>query len=181
VSFDGSPLVRGCCRNLEREIGNPGTARYDLPSITVYPLNADGNAAPLRVIEGDRTRLNWPGNMSVDQDTGDLYVANDVDQSVLVFTGMTFQRGNVPPARVLKGERTGLSYPTGVFVDSRHQELWVSNLGNASATVYPLKANGNVPPLRIIRSAPSSHQSMTFGRTAAVAYDPNRQEILVPN
>jgi 6-phosphogluconolactonase (cycloisomerase 2 family) len=181
VAFDGSPMVRGCCRNLEREIGNPGTGRFDLPSITVYPIDADGDTAPLRVIEGDRTRLNWPGNLSVDQTTGDLYVANDVDQSILVFTGMTFQRGNVPPARVIKGNLTGLNYPTGVFVDSMHQELWVSNLGNASATVYPLKANGNLAPLRIIRSAPTTHQSMTFGRTAAVAYDPNREEILVPN
>jgi DNA-binding beta-propeller fold protein YncE len=181
VSFDGSDKVRGCCRDLEREIGIPGTARFDLPSITVYPLDANGDTSPLRVIQGDRTRLNWPGNMSVDADTGDLYVANDVDQSILVFTGMTYQNGNVPPARVIKGNQTGLRYPTGVFVDTRHQELWVSNLGNSSATVYPLKANGNVPPLRIIRSAPSTHESMTFGRTAAVAYDVNRQEILVPN
>jgi 6-phosphogluconolactonase (cycloisomerase 2 family) len=181
VSFDGSEKVRGCCRNLPREIGNPGTAQFHLPSIAVYPLDADGDTRPLRVIQGDRTQLNWPGNMSVDPDTGDLYVANDVGQSVLVFTGMTFQRGNVPPARVIKGAATGLRYPTGVFVDAKHQELWVTNLGNSSATVYPLKANGNVAPLRIIRSAPSTHESMTFGRTAAVAYDPNRQEILVPN
>ena len=86
----------------------------------------------------------------------------------LVFTGMTYIRGNVPPTRILKGDRTGLSYPTGVFVDTTNQELWVSNLGNASATVYPLKANGNVAPLRTIRSAPLEHRSLTFGRTAAV-------------
>jgi len=87
----------------------------------------------------------------------------------------------VPPTRLIKGDRTALTYPTGVFVDTQHQELWVSNLGNASATVYPLKADGNVAPLRIIRSAPAAHRSMTFGRTAAVAYDTNREEILVPN
>ena len=181
VSFDGSESVPGCCRNLEREIGNAGTAKYNLPSITVHSLDANGDTPPLRVIRGDRTRLNWPGNLSVDQETGDLYVANDVDQSILVFTGLTYQRGNVAPTRVIKGDRTGLTYPTGVFVDTQHQELWVSNLGNASAMAYPLKANGNVTPLRIIRSAPPAHRSMTFGRTAAVAYDTNREEILVPN
>jgi hypothetical protein len=94
---------------------------------------------------------------------------------------MPYQRGNVPPSRVIKGGKTALTNPTGVFVDAKHQELWVSNLGNSSASVYPLRANGNVPPLRIIRSAPSDHVSLTFGRTAAVTYDPNRQEILVPN
>ena len=126
-------------------------------------------------------QFNWSSNLAVDPDTGDLYVANDVNQSVLVFTGMTYQSGNVLPARVIKGDKTGLTNPTGVFVDPKHQELWVSNLGNSSATVYPLRANGNVPPLRIIRSAPRDHVSLTFGRTAAVTYDSKRQEILVPN
>jgi hypothetical protein len=32
------------------------------------------------------------------------------------------------PSRVLKGNSTGLSYPTGVFVDTQNKELWVSNL-----------------------------------------------------
>jgi DNA-binding beta-propeller fold protein YncE len=163
------------------ETGNLGSGRFNLPSITVYPLDASGDAAPLRVIQGDRTQMNWPSNLAVDQDTGDLYVANNVNQSLLVFTGMTYQRGNVPPARVIKGDKTGLTNPTGVFVDTKHQELWVSNLGNSSATVYPLKANGNAAPSRIIRSAPRDHTSLTFGRTAAVTYDSNRQEILVPN
>jgi 6-phosphogluconolactonase (cycloisomerase 2 family) len=181
VSFDGSEVMSGCCRNQMYETGILGTGRFNPPSITVYPLDASGDTPPLRVIQGDRTQMNWPSNLSLDQDTGDLYVANDVNQSVLVFTGMTYQRGNVPPARVIKGDKTGLVNPTGVFVDTKHQELWVSNLGNSSAVVFPLKANGNVPPLRIIRSGPREHLSLTFGRTAAVTYDPNREEILVPN
>src|SRR5438477_8327895 len=125
--------------------------------------------------------MNWPSNLSLDPHGGDLYVANNVNHSVLVFSGLTSQSGNVAPARVVKGDKTGLINPTGVFVDTKHQELWVANLGNSSATVYPLKANGNVAPLRIIRSAPREHVSLTFGRTAAVTYDPNREEILVPN
>ena len=169
VNFDGSPS------------GKLGSARINPPSISVYPLDAAGDTPPVRVIEGDRTQLNWPGNMAVDQDTGDLYVANDVGHSVLVFTGMTHVNGNVGPTRVIKGNRTGLFYPTGVFVDTAHQELWVSNLGNARVNVYPLKADGNVAPRRTIRSAPEDHVSLTFGRPAAIAYDRNRDEILVPN
>ena len=181
MSFDGSEVMNGCCRNQVYETGNLGSATFNSPSITVYSLDATGDTPPLRVIQGDRTQLNWPSNLAVDAETGDLYVANDVNQSVLVFTGTTYQSGNVSPARVIKGDKTGLTNPTGVFVDSKHQELWVSNLGNSSATVYPLRANGNVPPLRIIRSAPRDHVSLTFGRTAAVTYDSKRQEILVPN
>jgi hypothetical protein len=158
-----------------------GTGRFNPPSINIYALDASGDAPPLRVIQGDRTQMNWPGNMTLHPDTGELYVANDVGQSILVFSGLTYVRGNVPPARVLKGDKTSLNYPTGVFIDAKHQEMWVSNLGNSSATVYPLMANGNVAPLRTIRSAPPGHVSLTFGRTAAVAYDSNREEILVPN
>ena len=63
----------------------PGSGRFEPPSITVYPLNADGDTPPLRIIQGPKTQLDWPGAMSVDPGTGDLYVANDVGQSIIVF------------------------------------------------------------------------------------------------
>jgi 6-phosphogluconolactonase (cycloisomerase 2 family) len=157
----------------------PGTGRFDLPSISVYPLDASGDTSPLRVIQGPKTQLNWPGTMSLDPETGDLYVANDVGHSILVFRGT--DSGDVAPSRVIRGNRTGLSSPVGVFVDGKNKELWVSNLGNASATVYPLTANGNAAPLRTIRSAPEGKVSLKFGKTQAVAYDSSREQILVPN
>ena len=49
----------------------------------------------------------------------------------------------VAPARIIKGNRTGLANPSGVFVDKKNHELWVSNFGNSSASAYPLTANGN--------------------------------------
>jgi 6-phosphogluconolactonase (cycloisomerase 2 family) len=165
----------------DAESGVQGTGRFNPPSITVYSLDAEGNAPPLRVIQGQKTQLNWPGNMAFDQEVSELYVANDVGHAVLVFNGLTSAKGDVPPARVIKGDKTNLFYPTGVFVDAKHQELWVSNLGSSSVNVFPLKADGNVTPLRTIRSAPQGHRSLTFGRPAAIAYDRNREEILVPN
>ena len=115
----------------------------------------------------------------MDPATGDLYVANDMGQSLIVFHGS--DQGDVAPSRVVKGAKTGLSYPTGVFVDAKNKEVWASNLGSSSATVYPLMANGDVAPLRVIRSAPANKKSLNFGRTAAVAYDSKREQILVPN
>jgi 6-phosphogluconolactonase (cycloisomerase 2 family) len=156
-----------------------GSGRFEPPSITVYPLNADGNTPPLRVIQGPKTTLNWPGAMSIDPDTGDLYVANDMSQSIAVFHSK--DDGDVAPARQIKGRSTGISYPTGVFVDAKNKEVWASNLGNSTATVYPLMANGDVPPLRVIRSAEEGKASLRFGKTQALVYDPIRQEILVPN
>jgi len=117
--------------------------------------------------------------MSLDPETGDLYVANDIGNSILVFRET--DQGDVAPRRVLKGNATGLSSPTGVFVDGKNKELWVANMGNSSATVYPLTANGNVAPVRTIRSAPLGKVSLKFGKTQALVYDSKREHILVPN
>jgi hypothetical protein len=157
----------------------PGTGKFNPPSITVYPLKANGDTPPLRVIEGPKTLLNWPAAMSVDMDRGELFVANDADDSVLVFPEDA--NGDVAPLRILKGSQTGIKNPTGVFVDTKNRELWVSNMGNHSATVYAVGAGGNAAPLRTIRSAPVSKVALAIGNPGAVAYDSKRQEILVPN
>ena len=54
-------------------------------------------------------------------------------------------------------------------------------MGNHRATVYSLTANGNVAPLRTIRSAPEDKLAQAIGNPGAVAYDSKRDEILVPN
>ena len=156
-----------------------GSGRFEAPSITVYPLSADGDSSPIRIIQGPKTQLNWPGAMSVDPDRGELYVANDVGNSIIVFRET--DKGDVQPSRIIKGNKTGLSYPTSVFVDGTNKELWVSNLGNSSASAYPLTASGDVAPIRTIRSAPRDKVSLKFGKTQAVAYDSKREQILVPN
>ena len=157
----------------------PGSGRFGPPNITVYRLQANGDEAPLRVIQGPKTGLDWPGALSVDQDTGDLYVANDMGQDLIVFH--SDDQGDVAPSRTIKGPHTGISYPVGVFADSKNKEVWATNIGNSTATVYPIMANGDVPPLRVIRSAEEGKQSLRFGKTQALAYDSVREQILVPN
>jgi DNA-binding beta-propeller fold protein YncE len=152
---------------------------FNPPSITVYPIKASGDTAPLRIISGAKTQLNWPGHIFVDPDNGELFVANDSDNSIVVFRGT--DQGDVAPSRVIKGPKTGLSNPTGLFVDPKNNELFVSNMGNHSATVYSRNANGDAAPLRTIRSAPVGKQAQIIGNPGAVAYDSRREEILVPN
>jgi hypothetical protein len=158
-----------------------GTGKWLPPAIKVYKLDASGDAKPLRVITGGKTQLDWPAAMKFNPETGDLYVANDIGQSVLVFANATKAQGDVAPARVIHGPSTRLRNPTGVALDLKNKEVWVSNLGNSSASVYPLMADGDVAPLRIIRSAEESKRGVNFGKNDAVTYDPIRQEILVPN
>ncbi len=154
-------------------------ARFDPPSITVYPLKGEGNIEPLWIIEGSNTRLNWPSAMFMDEERGELYVANDADDSILVFRAA--DRGNATPIRVIRGPTTQLKNPTGVFVDFQNDEVWASNMGNHRATVFDRTADGNVAPKRVIRSAPAEKVAMAIGNPGAVGYDSLREEILVPN
>ena len=156
-----------------------GSGKFYSPSITVYPLDASGDTAPLRVIQGPKTQLDWFGGMSLDPDNGNLYVANDVGNSILIFKET--DQGNVAPSRIIKGQKTGLSHPAGISVDAKNKEFWVSNMGNSSATCFSLTANGDAAPVRTIRSAPAGRVSLKFGKPQAVAYDSKREEYLVPN
>ena len=157
----------------------PSTGRFEPPSIKVYSRTAHGDVAPLRTLQGPRTRLNLPLGVFVDAERDEIVVANDGGNSILFFPRTA--EGDVAPARTLEGPATGLKNPNGVVVDVRHNEIWVSNWGNHSATVYPRNARGNVAPLRTIRSAPPNAPLPGLGNPGAVGYDPRRQEILVPN
>ena len=157
----------------------PGSGTFEPPSITVYPLHASGDTAPLRVITGPQTQLNWPAHLYADAEHGEVFVANDGESSILVFRGT--DSGNVAPTRVLKGAKTQVKNPTGIFVDTVHDELVVANMGNHSATVYPRAAQGDTPPLRTIRTAPLGQPALMIGNPGSVAYDTKRDAIITPN
>ncbi len=164
--------------NFAIEESIPGSGRMDPPSITVYPRAASGDTAPIRMIVGPRTLLNWPTAVAHDPRTDELFVANDMGDEILVFSAAA--NGDVAPLRILKGPKTLLKNPTGVSLDLQRDELWVSNFGSHSATVYNTKASGNTAPLRIIRSAPANEPAPLIGNTR-VAFDSKREEILAPN
>ena len=163
----------------EGDEGGGGGGWFDFPSITIHARSASGNAAPLRVIKGPKTQLNWPSHVSLHEQRGEIFVANDADDSVLVFK--ITDNGDVAPTRVIKGARTLIKNPTGVTVDAANNEFWVASMGNYTATVFPITANGNVAPIRQIRGGPSGGTALMIGNPGAVGYDTKRQEILVPN
>lgn len=153
--------------------------RFLPPSIRVFAANARGDAAPVRVIEGSRTGLNWPMSLDVDTTHDEIAVANSGDNRVLIFRRS--DKGNVAPIRVIGGGSTGLSGPMGVAIDTTHDELWVTNYSDHSALVFARTAAGDVAPKRVVRNAPLGTPSVGFGNPGAVAYDSKRDEILVPN
>ena len=156
-----------------------GSGKFFPPSINIYPIDAQGNVAPIRRIEGPKANLNWPAGISVDEERGEIYVANDMNHSVSVFK--ITDNGDVAPSRVIAGPKTTIKNPTGVALDMKHGELWVANMGNHTATAFSMTASGDATPLRTIRGGPQNEPSLMIGNPGGVAYDGKRKEILVPN
>lgn len=154
----------------------PGSGSFTSPSITVYPMNASGDAPPLRVIRGPKTRFGWPAFIALDVQHQELFVANSWEHSILVFRAT--DSGNVAPIRMLKGPKTGLDNPYGIALDEETGEVVVANYGNHTATVYPRTAEGNTAPIRTIRLAPQGTMVPIFQHLSAVAYDSKRDQIL---
>ena len=159
-----------------RNYSVPGTGELRPPSINVYARTAEWDTAPLRVIQGPKTLLNWPVAVAVDAERGELYVANDTTSQILVFKADA--DGDVAPIRILGGPKTLIRNPTGVAVDLKNQELWVTNLSSHNATVYKLSASGDTAPLRVIRGAPENVATPTF-INSRVSFDTKREELLV--
>jgi DNA-binding beta-propeller fold protein YncE len=156
-----------------------GSGKFGEPSIVVHRADAEGNAEPVRVIQGPKAQLNWPTGISVDPDRGEVYVANAAGDSINVFS--TSQQGDVAPIRQIKGPKTLLRNPNGVSVDTVNGEVWVANFGNHTATAYKRDANGNAEPVRVIRSAPLNAPTTLISNPYMIAFDSRRDEVLVPN
>jgi hypothetical protein len=166
---DGPPLL----------VGEYVPGRFEKPSIRVYRASSDGNVRPIRSLQGPRTRLAWPMGLTVDAKSGELLVANYGTNEIVVYNKTA--DGDVAPARILGGNKTGIVGPIAVSIDHRNNELWVANYGDHTAVVFDRGASGNVEPKRIIRNAPAGTPTTGFTNASAAAYDPVRDQVLVPN
>ena len=155
-----------------------GGGHYYPPSITVFRGDAKGDIAPVRMIQGPKTQLDWPTGIAVDNVHHQIAVAQEPTNEVLIFDRTA--NGDVAPARVLAGPLTHILHPMGVAFDPIRNELWVANFGH-EAEVFDLNASGNVAPKRILRNAPPGTLAAGFGNPMALAYDSKRDVLLVPN
>jgi hypothetical protein len=86
--YEGSRTPRAAGRPnwpVGRDNNYPSSGKFQPPSITVYRKDAQGNVAPLRVIQGPKTLLNWPTAIAVHPDRGEIFVANDTADNVTVY------------------------------------------------------------------------------------------------
>ncbi len=153
--------------------------RFEPSSIRVYKASSNGDVPPIRTLQGNKTQLAWPMGITVDKERSELLVANYASNSILIFP--VTAEGDVAPARFIGGPHTGIVGPVGVGLDTKRNEIWVANYGDHSAVVFDRLASGDVAPKRIIRNAPEGTPTTGFTNAASAAYDPKRQEVLVPN
>jgi len=63
----------------------------------------------------------------------------------------------------------------------KNDEVWATNPGDHSITIYKRTAQGNAAPLRRMRGAPEGTPAPGIGNPGGIAYDPMREQLLVPN
>ena len=96
--------------------------------IVVFPVGADGNVAPLRVIGGNNTRMTNAGGLDYYAFRDELLVAsgafNSAATRVLGFARTA--QGNIAPSRDISGSNTGVSAASG----------WLAVVGVPLAQVF---------------------------------------------
>jgi DNA-binding beta-propeller fold protein YncE len=130
---------------------------YSADSILVYDnaSTIDGNLAPSRTIAGAATTILNPGSLSLDTTSDRLYVANSLNNRILVFDNASTANGNVAPARTIAGASTTLSTPRWIWLDTASDQLYVSNFGSHAVIVFDSAStiDGDVAPSRTIAGA----------------------------
>ena len=131
-------------------------------AILTFRGDADGEAAPIRIIQGPKTRMGGPDTLEIDV-VNDEIIMPEGDE-ILIFDLMA--NGNVAPIRIIEGgEDMGWRAGNGVAVDHVHNLLITDGTvpgvpgiegtpyrrSRDSILIFDRTANGKVKPLRIIR------------------------------
>src|SRR5262249_48879774 len=116
---------------------------------------ANGEEAPIRIIQGPRTQIMRPDTVNQDLKNDEIVVGDPGGKSVLVFRRTA--SGDVAPLRILQGPKTKLDSPYGIAVDPVHNLLIVGShsyvTNTSSILIFNRTDQGNVAPRAIIAGA----------------------------
>ncbi len=126
-------------------------------AILVFRGGANGEEAPIRVIQGSKTRLHGPWQMALDLKHDELYTADFMGDTILVFPRDA--NGNVAPVRAIDGRKSGMFRPAGVAVDADRNLVVVATVVRKSGEhpepgglyVFNRNDNGNVEARAVIK------------------------------
>ena len=139
------------------------TIQHD-SAVVVYAKFADRDDDPIRLIQGDQTKLADPHGIAVDSQNNLIYVTNH---------GSVSSRDTTVESEGSLGRGIGkANWPLGQDVaipgSGRHE--------GPSITVYEQNAQGDVAPVRII----AGPQTL-FNWPTGIAVDPDRDELFISN
>lgn len=142
---------------LDPRRGLIGATNSENDSVNLYGTGASGDTAPARNIAGPKTLLNSPRGavFYMGANTGgnddEIIVANSGNDSLTTYASTA--TGNVPPKRTITGfNHSILNQPTGLAVyplpaTPQLDEVWVTNMGNDTVTVYNRINSGDAVPI----------------------------------
>ncbi len=116
-------------------------------AILVFRGGADGQEAPIRIIQGAKTGLDGPERLDIDTVHREIFVPDG--NQVLVYP--LDANGDVAPIRTISGPDTQI-IGRSLAVDPLNNLLAVTG-DDRSILIFNRTANGNVKPLRVIKGA----------------------------
>ena len=138
-------------------------------AILTFRGDADGEASPIRIIQGSKTHLGKVDTLEIDVVNNEFIVP--MREEILVFP--LDGNGNVAPLRILRGNRHGWRSGGGVAVDPIHNVLVTDGRviesgeqrtdyrGSRSAIlIFNRTDKGEVKPLRVIRGPKTGIQAI---------------------
>src|SRR5262245_10296360 len=123
---------------IDREAQEIYTVDNDIGDrMMVFPYDGNGNLKPKRVL--DVPHQAW--GLSISPERNELAISVESSRQIVVYRKTA--EGHEQPLRILRGPKTGLGDPHGVFLDGVNNELVVANHGNQGGRE---PAPGDAPP-----------------------------------
>lgn len=144
-------------------------------SMVIFSREAKGDVPPTRELKTPHGTY----GIAVDEGAQEMFLTVEHANSVVVYH--KYAQGDDKPIRMIVGNKTQMADPHGITLDTKNGWVFVANYGNStqylpgeerkggggtggqgringsgkfvppSITVYPIKTDGDVPPLRTIQ------------------------------
>jgi hypothetical protein len=120
-------------------------------SLVIFKGGANGNVAPLRVIQGPHTQLHQPWGVAVDPKHNEIWEADYGNAHVAAYP--LFGNGDVAPLRVISSSKAGMRLDSGVAVDPERNLVVVAARDahyRGAIYIFNRTDNGDLAPQRVI-------------------------------
>ena len=135
------------------------------PQIATFARLAKNGDAPRRMIFGQATKLSRTmHDIRYNEARDEFYVTNPFAQAVLTFRGGA--NGQEAPIRIIQGPKTKLDQVDTLEIDAVNNEIYIPQ--DDEILVFPITANGDVAPTRIVKGGPK----MGWRSGSGIAVDP---------